>query len=243
DSKNKLSNYLYTNANNLLSSSANKYDYRKAYDDLNYLDEINPNYMDVRQKMEEAHMKGIDFVKVALHNDTKMIIPERLEDELLNFDTYGLNDIWTVYHHNPLANVDYDYEMEVSFKDINISPEQVREKEVIKEREISDGWEYVKDRRGNVVKDSLGNDVKIEVFKTVQCRLYQFTQFKAVQVGGNVIFKDLRTNQNINSYPLSSEFVFEHTYADYDGDKRALDDSFIRLIDVRSVPFPSNEQM
>src|SRR5690606_36599731 len=52
DSKNKLSNYLYTNTNNLLSSSANKCDYRKAYDDLNYLDEINPNYMNVRQKME-----------------------------------------------------------------------------------------------------------------------------------------------------------------------------------------------
>ncbi|UOB17633.1 hypothetical protein [Abyssalbus ytuae] len=241
--KNNLSQYLYDNAGNLLKNSRNKSDYRKAYEDLSYLDEINPDYKDVKQKIEEAHLKGTDFVKVSMYNDTKMIIPERLEDELLNFNTYGLDDIWTVYHSNPLNEIKYDYEMEVSFKSINISPEQVREKEVIKEKQIVDGWEYLKDKRGQIVKDSLGNEIKVDRYRTVRCNFYQFTQFKAVQVGGEVIFKDLTTKQNINSYPLSSEFVFEHLYADYDGDKRALEDSFIKLLDARAVPFPSNEQM
>lgn len=243
DSKNKLSEYLYGNAVSLLKNSNNKYDYRQAYNDLRYIDEINPNYKDVRQKMEEAHQKGIDFVKVAMYNDTEKVIPRRLEDELLNFNTYGLNDIWTVYHNNPLKGIDYDYEMEVSFKDINISPERINEKEIIKEREVSDGWDYLKDARGNVVKDSLGNDIKIERFKVVRCNFYELTQFKSVQVSGNVTFKDLRTKQNINSYPLASEFIFQHVYANYDGDKRALEDSFIRLLSLEAVPFPSNEQM
>jgi len=243
ESKNKLSEYLYNNAVSLLKNSNNKYDYREAYNDLRYIDEINPNYKDVRQKMEEAHQKGIDFVKVTMYNDTEKVIPRRLEDELLNFNTYGLNDIWTVYHNNPLKGTDYDYEMEVSFKDINISPERINEKEIIKEREVSDGWDYLKDARGNVVKDSLGNDIKIERFKVVRCNFYELTQFKSVQVSGNVTFKDLRTKQNINSYPLASEFVFQHVYANYDGDKRALEDSFIRLLDLEAVPFPSNEQM
>lgn len=243
DAKNKLSDYLYTNASNLLTNSNSKFDYRKVYSDLKYLDQINPNYKDVLQKVEEAHFKGTDFVRVSMYNDTKMVIPQRLEDELLNFNTYGLNDIWTVYHNNPVKEVKYDYEMDVSFKDISISPEQVHEKEVIKEKEIVDGWEYVKDKRGNVVKDSLGNDTKVDIIKNVRCVFYEFSQFKAVKVSGSVVFKNLNTKQVVNSYPLISEFIFEHLYADYDGDKRALDRPFIKLLKAKSVPFPSNEQM
>lgn len=243
DAKNKLSDYLYTNASNLLTNSSSKFDYRKAYSDLKYLDQINPNYKDVLQKLEEAHFKGTDFVRVSMYNDTKMVIPQRLEDELLNFNTYGLNDIWTVYHNNSVKEVKYDYEMDVSFKDISISPEQVHEKEVIKEKEIVDGWEYVKDKRGNVAKDSLGNDIKVDIIKNVRCVFYEFSQFKAVKVSGSVVFKNLNTKQIVNSYPLISEFIFEHLYADYDGDKRALDRPFIKLLKAKSVPFPSNEQM
>src|SRR5690606_41400792 len=82
-----------------------------------------------------------------------------------------------------------------------------------------------------------------ERFKVVRCNFYELTQFKSVQVNGNVTFKDLRTKQNINSYPLSSEFIFQHVYANYDGDKRALEDSFIRLLSLVAVQFPRNEQM
>lgn len=243
DAKNKLSDFLYTNASNLLTDSNSKFDYRKVYNDLKYLDQINPNYKDVLQKIKEAHFKGTDFVRVSMYNDTKMVIPQRLEDELLNFNTYGLNDIWTLYHSNPVKNTKYDYGMDVSFKDISISPEQVHEKEVIKEKEIVDGWKYLKDKRGNVVKDSLGNDIKIDVIKNVRCVLYEFSQLKAVKVSGSVVFKDLNTKQVINSYPLVSEFIFEHFYADYEGDKRALDRSFQKLLGAKPVSFPSNEQM
>ena len=243
ETKDKLSEYLYLNASELLANSVNKLDYRKAYNDLKYLDQINYNYKDVRQKTEEAHAKGTDYVIVSMFNDTQVIIPKRLEEDLLNFNTYGLNDIWTVYHSNPLKNINYDYEMEVAFKDISISPEQIKERQVTQEKEIIDGWEYLKDKRGNVVKDSLGNDIKVDRYKVVRCEYYEFTQFKAAQVTGNVVFKDLKTKQQINTYPLTSEFVFEHIYANYDGDSRALDNTYLKLLEVKSVPFPSNEQM
>ncbi|NER13343.1 hypothetical protein GWK08_07830 [Leptobacterium flavescens] len=241
--KNELSEHLYAQASEVLQQSRRKYDYRKAYDDFKYLDQINPGYRDINAKMEEAHFKGTDFVKVALYNDTDKVIPRRLESEMLNFNTYGINDMWTVYHSNPQDKIKYDYEMELAFKQINISPEQIREKEIIKEKRIKDGWKYLYDDDGNAVKDSLGNKIKVDKFRKVKCILYQFTQFKAVQVNGNVAFKDLNTKQVVNSYPLSSEFVFEHIYADYDGDKRALEDSYLKLIKVREVPFPSSEQM
>ncbi len=243
DSKDDLSEYLYGNATSLLNNATSKYDYRKAYDDFTYLEEINPGYDDVKLKIEEAHRKGLDFVRVNMINDSDKIIPARLEEELLNFNTYGLNDLWTRYHANTMANIDYDYEMQVAFRNIDISPEQVQEKQIIKEKQIKDGYKYLYDNNGNVVKDSLGNKIKVDKFKTVKCNFYQFTQSKAAQVTGNVTYIDLRTQQQLNSYPLASEFIFEHVYANYDGDKRALDNDLVSLLKLAAVPFPNNEQM
>ncbi len=241
--KNQLSDYLYTTASTLVQNASHKLDYRKAYEDFKYLNDINPGYADCKQKMEEAHAKGLDYVKVSMINDTEQIIPARLEEELLNFNTYGLNDLWTQYHSTPLNSITYDYDMQVVFRDINITPEQVSEKQIIKEKQIKDGYTYAVDTNGNVVRDSLGNRIEIDKFRTIRCNFYQFTQYKAAQVVGNVSFTDLQTQQQINTYPLSSEFVFEHVYANYDGDKRALDNDLVTLLKLASVPFPSNEQM
>ncbi|WP_150451681.1 hypothetical protein [Arenibacter lacus] len=243
NAKKKLSNYLYANANTLLQTGNSKQDYRKAYADFTYLNQINPNFRDVKLKLEEAHRKGIDYVNVIMINDSEQIIPARLEAELLNFNTYGLNDIWTVYHTNTQDNVPYDYEMELAFTDINISPEQITEKQIQREKLIKDGYKYALNSEGNVVKDSLGNKIKVDKFKTVRCDFYQFNQFKKVQLRGNVRFVDLHSKQQLNSYPLVSEFVFSHYYATHEGDKRALEDKLLTLLSNSSVPFPTNEEM
>jgi len=133
--------------------------------------------------------------------------------------------------------------MLLNFTTINISPEQVITKVTTEEREIKDGWEYVLDENGNVAKDSLNNDIKQDKFIIVKCNFRKFTQHKDVQISGNVSYFDLNTNQQINSYLLTSGFVFEHVYANYSGDKRALGDDLLRLSAKRSIPFPSNEQL
>nr|WP_299388692.1 hypothetical protein [Allomuricauda sp.] len=241
--KNHLSEYLYNNANGLLSAAQQKADFRAAYNELNYLQEINPGYKETIAKMDEAYDKGLEYVRVDIVNDTEQIIPVRLEEELMDFNAFGINNFWTEYHTNPVEDLKYDYALNLDFRQINISPEQVREKQIIKEKQIKDGYEFLLDDEGNVVKDSLGNKIKVDKFRTVRCNFYQFTQFKAAQIGAKVSFTDLSNGQEINSYPLSSEFVFEHVYANYRGDKRALDTDLISLLDVRAVPFPTNEQM
>lgn len=242
-SKGKLSNYLYTKAKSLISEATTKYDFREAYNDLVYLNEINPDYEDSRRLMDEAYMQGIDYVKVNVVNATDQVVPQRLEMELLNFNTYGLDDIWTKYHNKPMSSVDYDYEMQLAFKDILISPEQIRERQIIKEKDIVDGYEYLRDDNGEVVRDSLGNKIKVDRYRTVRCEYYEFTQFKSAMVNGQVNYIDLSSNQQLNTYPLSSEFIFEHIFADYDGDKRALDEPLVALLSVGEVPFPTNEDM
>ncbi len=243
DIKRDLSEYLYSNATAQLASAQQKVDFRSAYNELKYLQDINPGYKETIAKMNDAYTKGLEYVRVEIGNDTEQIIPERLEEELLDFNTYGIDNFWREYHANPLSEIQYDYALNLNFRQINISPEQVNETQIIKEKQIKDGFEYLLDENGNAVKDSLGNRIKVDRFKTVRCNFYQFTQFKSAQIGAKVSFTDLTTGQEVNSYPLSSEFVFEHVYANYRGDKRALDTDLIPLLDIRAVPFPSNEQM
>ncbi|MCG2612081.1 hypothetical protein LZZ90_11235 [Flavobacterium sp. SM15] len=241
-SKNALSKYLYDNSKLLLKTS-DKMTIRRAYDDLAYLDNINPGYKDVKQLMDEAQFKGTDFVNVYTKNETNMIIPQRLQNDLLDFSTFGLNDKWTVYHSNRQKGITYDYGMIVNFRQINISPEQVKEKEFVKEKQVKDGTKPLLDANGNQVKDERGNVIMVDNFKTIRANIYEFRQFKACQVTAKVDYIDFKSNQLIETFPLASEFNFEYIYANYNGNKLACDNDYLPYFERRAVPFPSNEQM
>ena len=241
-SKADLSIYLYNNAKKLLASK-NKLVIREAYDDLAYLDKLNPNYNDVRSLMDQAQFRGTDFILVSTKNDTQMVIPVRLQDDMLDFSTYGINDKWTVYHNKKQSNITYDFAMIVNFREIKISPEQVREKQFIKEKQIKDGTKPLLDSNGVQVKDSDGKPMVVDVMKTITASVYEFTQFKSVQTTAKVEYMDLNSKQLIDAYPLSSEFVFSYIYANYNGDKRACEQDYYQYFDRRAVPFPTNEQM
>lgn len=241
-SKNDLSAYLYANAKKLITSR-NKLDARDAFDDLAYLDQLNPNYKDVRSLMDEAKFKGTDFVFVSTKNDTQMIIPARLQEDLLDFSTFGINDKWTVYHNKKQKDIYYDYGLVVTFRTIVVSPEQVREKQFVKEKQVKDGTKVLLDANGNPVKDQNGNNVMVDNMKTVTASIYEFTQNKVCQVTAKVEFLDNRSSQLIDTYPLSSEFVFNYVYATFNGDKRACEQDYFQFFDRRAVPFPTNEQM
>lgn len=58
------------------------------------------------------------------------------------------------------ANVEFDYQVNINIKEIAITPEKEKEREYTETALVKDGFEYVRDERGNVKKDSLGNDIK-----------------------------------------------------------------------------------
>lgn len=242
-SKDKLSDYLYEKAEKSLVNAKNKADFRNIYNDLSYLNNINPNYKDSQDLLKEAHIKGTDFVYVFIQNQSDKVIPIRLEDDLLNFDTYKLNNLWTVYHNNKQPQLKYDFEIELNLREINISPEKISEKQIVQEKQVKDGWKYLQDSKGNAVKDSLGNNIKVDKFKTIRSTVYQNTQYKSVQIIGQMSYFDLKTNQLIKTFPIESGFNFEHNYATYGGNKNALDQSYLNLLKYKHIPFPSNEQM
>lgn len=241
--KDELVSQLYTQTTTDLANANSKIAYRTVYQDLERLNRLSPNHKDVANLLEEAHYKGTNFIEVALYNDSNIALPRQLENDLLDFTTYNINDFWKVYHNKAQEDVNYDYVMDVSLREINISPERIQERQLIKEKTIKDGTEYVKDRKGNYKLDEDGKKITRDKFIDVTCNYFEVLQSKAVNIVGQVRYTNKNSGQLEESFPLASEFIFEHYYATYDGDRRALDNVSLGYTRNRVVPFPTNEQM
>jgi hypothetical protein len=244
DSRNRLSEYLYRHATELLATK-DKPQVRVAYENLNYLDEINPNYKETRNLIKEAHYLGTDFVLVKTVNASNAALPKRLENDLLDFEAYQLNgnQSWSVCRNNYIENIDYDYEMVLTIRDIVVSPERIYAKELIREKRIKDGFEYKLDKNGNVARDAQGNDIKVDKFVTSRSVVTEFTQSKSVAIEGKVEYRPFQGRENLSSFPLASEQIFKHYYCTHQGDRRALSHNDRGLLEHTIIPFPSNEQM
>ncbi|WP_318640332.1 hypothetical protein [Flavobacterium ardleyense] len=241
-SKKELVNYLYINAMRL-SLSTKKEDARKAYDDLNFIEKLQPDFKDLASLKDKALQKGTDYVLVKIDNQTNMIIPQQLQNQLLDFSTYGLDEFWVVYHSNPQQNYKYDFTYFVNFRDIQISPEQMRDKEFAVEREIQDGVKRSYDANGNVILDDKGNAVMIPNIILAKALIQEINLQKTCSVTAKVDFVNTSNNQLIKSFPLNSTFVFQDIAAKYRGDIRAIDPNYTQYLNRRLPGFPSNAQI
>ncbi|GLB52437.1 hypothetical protein NBRC110019_14770 [Neptunitalea chrysea] len=241
--KTALSEYLYQTAVATLAQEQPKYVYRNVYEDLQYLNSLNPSYKDTETLLQEALDKGTEHIAVTIANATNVMIPYQLEQELLDFNSYGLSSNWTVFDSHPQNDITYDYQITMNFETIEVGPEYVKEKEYITEKQVVDGKTYVYDEDGNKVKDSEGNYIMTDRYKTVVCTFYQFTQNKTAKVTASVALYDVKANEVLDSYPLSSQFVFKNSYGTHKGDRRALGTSQLDLLEVAALDFPTDEQM
>jgi hypothetical protein len=241
-SKNALSNYLYNNAKALMLTK-NKMNYRRVHDDLIYLDKINHGYKDISKMIDETQLKGTDYVIVNTKNETGIIIPAQLQIDLLDFKSYNLNDKWTVYHSEKQKDVIYDYRMLISFRSILISPEQIKEREFTKERQVVDGQRKQVDANGKIILDRQGKPIMIDNLINTAVKINEVKQFKSCQITAKVDYFDNKTNLSFGSFPITSEFVFQNIFATYKGDSRAADDGYSSNFYNKAVPFPTSEQM
>ena len=242
EAKQKLGDKLYLRASDYLQRDTKK-DARMAYGLLEELKELRPHDASVASMLNDALIIGTDYVYVSLSNRSGQIIPRRLEQELLDFNTYGLDEFWTEYHAERNNSLDYDYGIALVFRQIDFSPERISETEERRTKRIQDGWEYRKDREGNIIKDEDGNPVKFDVFTTVSAVIRITIQNKAALVGGDVIYRDLKGQRDIDKFALGTEFVFENAFATFTGDERALSNEDRVMIKNRFRQFPSNAQM
>ncbi|TDL99861.1 MAG: hypothetical protein C4K58_01015 [Flavobacteriaceae bacterium] len=238
----KLSEMLLDSATGLLETGQ-KLDARVAYDQLVKLQNISPGYSSsINYYLDKARKIGTDYVLVKILNQTNQIIPRPLEAALLEIDTYKLDRNWQVFHGEKVYGTRYDYVVELSIGQIQISPERVDRNSYTKETQIVDGWEYAT-KDGKVQKDSFGEPIKIDRYKTVVGTAVEFSQFKACNITGQVRLIENQTGRVMDKENIASEFVFQHRYATFSGDRQAFGPEIQNLFGLGPVQFPSNEQM
>lgn len=239
--KNDYVAYLYQGSLKKLDSQ-NKQDIRNAHGELRKIQQLIPGYNDVENLLKEAHYLGTDFVLIQIENRSNQLLPRRLEEDLTQISTYGLNNFWTEYHQKKQNDYTYDYLIKMDIEHIMVSPERMNTRQHQFEREIIDGWEYLYEN-GRKVLDSLGKPIKVDKIILVSARVEEVIQEKDALVQGRVDLIDLSNNQIIDSQKLHSEYGFRNHFAKFFGDRRALDDHMQKLSYNQFTPFPSHEQM
>ncbi len=242
EAKQILGDALWNQSDRYLQSN-DKMQARSAYELLTELQNLGLGYLGLNEKIEDALYLGTDFAFVTLNNRSGQIMPRRLEQELLDFNTYGLDDFWTQYHNERIPEVNYDFGIALNFRQIEFSPERISEKEERRTKRIKDGWEYKRDREGNFILDENGDKIKVDIYITVSAILLITEQFKAANVGGNVLYRDMKQGRDIDKFPMGTEFIFENIFATYSGDERALSNDDLVLTENSFIPFPNNAQL
>lgn len=238
--KTKYAEYLYGDAKSWLSQPS-KENAKIAYGRLQLLESIFPNFSDTRTLMTKAKELGTYKVLVELYNDTEVIIPKRLQQELLDFNSYGLDTNWTAFYTGN-RNSTFDYIIQLSFEEILVSPEREKTEVHNFEKKITDGTEKLI-RNGEVVLDKEGKPVMVDRYITVKSRFEETIQVKEASIVARYYLIDAQKEQTIESNPITSSFVFSNGFGKFKGDKRALDDKYIRISGSKYLPFPTNEQM
>lgn len=245
-SRQRAASYHYAEGEKLLTRakrSNDKTEARRAYREFDEAQKYYRNYKNSNELKREAHRLGTSHILVQVENTAPVVVPASFERQLKQINTAELNSQWEQYHVNTSTGITYDYRIRFDIRQINISPERIREREYTDTKEIEDGFDYVLDDNGNVMKDSLGNDIKVTRHITIQAFVLEVLQQKEAEVRGVAEFFSLPDNRLIKSQPLNAVYIFENYASTFKGDERALSKDSKNRIGNRPVPFPSDEAL
>ncbi|TVQ68507.1 MAG: hypothetical protein EA363_11050 [Balneolaceae bacterium] len=216
---------------------------RRAFTEFERAHSIYPGYEDVHQYLDIAEREGRTHALFVIENNSGMVIPEFFDAEIRKVALSNLNTRWIHFDTWENQNVDYDYFLVLNLTEIAFSPESINNNTHGVSQEIQDGMRYELDENGNVRKDSLGNDIRVPNMVTVSAQITETVQRKAALVAGALDFYETASDQLIRTDNLSVEAIFEHKFAQYSGDRRALSEEMQRMVRGERIPFPSNEAM
>ncbi len=245
NAKRKAADFFYTNGKGLLENALQKDDYRNAYYQLMKASEYSGGqFAQIDELIYDARMKGISRVIVEVGNTAALQLPPQVENDLISFDTRGLDNEWVEYHFKHLdENVVYDYAVIVKLLSIIVSPDDTKNVDEIFNKRISDGFDYVLDASGNVMKDTAGNDIKLQKFKDITCTLIETRQFKSVEIRGEVEIMYMNPERLMQKEPFGASNQFEHSSARAIGDLGALSEEALLKTKQEKIPFPTDVEM
>jgi len=244
EAKKKAADFYYAHGRELMENGT-KDSYRQAYNEFVRATEyVGDGYEGIDQMLQEARYLGISRVYVTVKNYSSVNFPEDFVQELLALDLPRLNSEWVEYYTTiPQNDTQFDYLVNVNMRTVGVSPDRQFQRDTLVKRTVEDGFDYVKDERGNVMKDSLGNDIKIKKYKELQCALIRTFQVKECIMEGDVEMLSLYPEKTIKKEPIGATSNFEHVSARAIGDENALSDDQKRMLKSEVIEFPMDLDM
>lgn len=241
--KKNAADFYYAHGQELMKGNT-KDSYRQAYYEFVRAKEYVGDYDGIDQMIGESKYLGISRAYVALKNHSLTKFPPEFEKELLALDLPRLNSEWVEYHTDVLnEDTQYDYLVNVNIRTVGVSPDRQFQRDSLVKATVEDGFEYVKDSRGNVLKDSLGNDVKVKKYSNLQCALIQTFQVKECVIAGDVEIQALNPEKMIKKEPIGATSNFEHVSARAIGDVKALSAEQKQMLQSQVIEFPTDLDM
>jgi hypothetical protein len=241
--KKNAADFYYAHGQELMKNDTRE-SYRQAYYEFVRAQEYVGDYEGIDQMLRESRQLGISRVYVTLKNYSPTKFPETFEQELLALDLPRLNSEWVEYHTSiPNSDTQFDYVVNVNLKNVAVSPDRQFQRDTLVKATVEDGFDYVKDARGNVLKDSLGNDVKVKKYKELQCALIRTFQVKECVIDGDVEMLSLYPEKTIKKEPIGATSNFDHVSARAIGDVNALTADQKRMLQSQIIEFPTDLDM
>lgn len=244
EAKTNAAKYFYTKGKSQMELNSKK-GYRQAYFNFQRARDYRASdFPDIDVLLKDAHYFGTSRVLLELDAHLPIRLPGSFYDEVFSINTSGLNGNWVEYHLAPLdKDTYYDYYITIVLRKIIVDPPIVKTEEFMRRKRVKDGFEYVKDSRGNVMKDSLGNDIKVPKYKDLACTIIETNQYKAVTVKGEIEYVSANPDRLIKKIPIAGTTVFEHLSGKAIGQRDALLPEDWKLLEIDELPFPNDMQM
>jgi hypothetical protein len=241
--KKNAADFYYAHGQELMKNNT-KESYRQAFAEFARAREYVGDYPDIDQMMQESHYLGISRAYVTVKNYSVVKFPEEFEKDLLALDLPRLNSEWVEYYTTmPDNDTQIDYLININLRTVAVSPDRQFQRDTLVKARVEDGFDYVKDAKGNVMKDSLGNDIKVKKFKDLQCALIQTFQVKECVIQGDVEMIALYPERTIKKEPIGARSDFEHVSARAIGDVGALSAEQKKMLQSQTVEFPMDVEM
>jgi hypothetical protein len=244
EAKANAADYFYNKGNSQMKLNT-KEGYRQAYTNFqkakNYRAE---DYPDIEELLIDAKYLGTSRVLVEIDNPRGFRLPPDFFENMLNFGSAGLNSQWVEYYVKDLdKSVEFDFFAVLLIEGVDITQGEIQTNNYMREKTVEDGFEYMLDRRGNVMKDSLGNDIKVLRYKKLNCVVVETVKSRTATIRGTVEFTAVNPRRILKREPIAGTSVFENVYGSYRGDKEALLPEDRELLRQREIPYPDELSM
>jgi hypothetical protein len=231
ESKSKAAAVRYSRGLTLLNEN-NRISAKKAYYEFEIAQQLNPNYKDVKTKLDDAYWAAVVKVvveQVQMNNGNYQLSNQHFQQEINQFmGNYRSNKFIVFYDEKQAAQQ-------------QVVPDQVLS---LQFNNFTVGQTYVKETVEKMKKDSVivgYTRTKRPIYGTVKANFSFFD--KKISSSGllSLMITDWDTRKVLKQQELSGTYVWQDNWARYRGDERALTHQQLKLICKREVLPPTPE--